>query len=62
VSSRKGSEVTGADASLMLNMLYTFDMWLLSKEDEFLPTDDEGDDEWDNDDEPEHNLEDVNEE
>jgi hypothetical protein len=36
VSSRNGSEVTGADASLMLNMLYTFDMWLLLKEDEIL--------------------------
>jgi hypothetical protein len=52
VSSRKGSEVTGADASLMLNMLYTFDMWLLSKEDEFLS----------NDEEPEHTEEDGNEE
>lgn len=40
VSSRKGSEVTGADASLMLNMLYTFDMWLLSNEEDFLHDDD----------------------
>lgn len=34
VSSRKTSEVTGADASLLLNLLYTFDLWLLSHEDE----------------------------
>jgi len=40
VSSRKNSEVTGADASIMLNLLYTFDMWLLYHEDEFLPSDD----------------------
>ncbi|MBS4207376.1 type II toxin-antitoxin system SpoIISA family toxin [Bacillus sp. FJAT-50079] len=52
VSSRKGNEVTGADASLMLNMLYTFDMWLLSKEDEFL-TGDESE-------EPEHSIVDGN--
>jgi hypothetical protein len=45
VSSRKSSEVTGADASLMLNMLYTFDMWLLSEEDEFLSSESENDDE-----------------
>ncbi|TKC19280.1 hypothetical protein FA727_06990 [Robertmurraya kyonggiensis] len=57
VSSRKGSEVTGADASLMLNMLYTFDMWLLSNEDEFL-----SDDEWDGYEEQEDNIEDRNEE
>lgn len=36
ISSKKGGDVTGADASLLLNMLYTFDMWLISKEDEFL--------------------------
>lgn len=41
VSSRKGSEVTGADASIMLNLLYTFDMWLLYNEDEFLPSENE---------------------
>ncbi|CEG27755.1 type II toxin-antitoxin system SpoIISA family toxin [Bacillus sp. B-jedd] len=41
VSSRKERVVTGADASLMLNLLYTFDMWLLYNEDEFLPVDDE---------------------
>lgn len=41
VSSRKDRVVTGADASLMLNLLYTFDMWLLYNEDEFLPGDDE---------------------
>lgn len=40
VSSRKNSEVTGADASIMLNLLYTFDMWLLYHEDEFLSSDD----------------------
>jgi Toxin SpoIISA, type II toxin-antitoxin system len=43
VSSRKGSEVTGADASIMLNLLYTFDMWLVYNEEEFLPSDDEDD-------------------
>ncbi|WP_043931995.1 type II toxin-antitoxin system SpoIISA family toxin [Bacillus sp. EB01] len=43
VSSRKGSEVTGADASIMLNLLYAFDMWLVYNEDEFLPSDDEDD-------------------
>ncbi|MEQ2525293.1 type II toxin-antitoxin system SpoIISA family toxin [Bacillaceae bacterium CLA-AA-H227] len=57
VSSRKGSEVTGADASLMLNMLYTFDMWLLSNEEEFLH-----DDDWDGYEEQEDNIEDGNEE
>lgn len=57
VSSRKGSEVTGADASLMLNMLYTFDMWLLSNEDEFL-----SDDEWDGYEQHEDNIVDGNEE
>ncbi|EIT85255.1 hypothetical protein A374_10945 [Fictibacillus macauensis ZFHKF-1] len=36
VRSRKNSEITGADASLMLNLLYTLDLWLLSKEDQFL--------------------------
>lgn len=36
MSTKKGSEVTGADASLMLNMLYTFDMWLLTEEDKLL--------------------------
>lgn len=56
VTSRKSSEVTGADASLMLNMLYTFDMWLLSEEDEFLPSENESDDE------TEHNGENGNEE
>ncbi len=56
VSSRKSSEVTGADASLMLNMLYTFDMWLLSEEDEFLSGENESDDE------TEHNGENGNEE
>lgn len=40
VSSRKGSEVTGADASLMLNLLYIFDMWLVHHEDEFLSNND----------------------
>ncbi|WP_053366730.1 type II toxin-antitoxin system SpoIISA family toxin [Bacillus sp. FJAT-27245] len=40
VSSRKGSEVTGADASIMLNLLYTFDMWLEYNEDEFIPSED----------------------
>lgn len=35
VSSRKKSEVTGADASLMLNLLYTFDLWLQANADEF---------------------------
>lgn len=43
VRSRKGSEVTGADASIMLNLLYTFDMWLLYNEDEFLPSEDDSD-------------------
>lgn len=43
VSTRKNREVTGADASIMLNLLYTFDMWLLYNEDEFLPSDDEAD-------------------
>ncbi|WP_449622874.1 type II toxin-antitoxin system SpoIISA family toxin [Robertmurraya sp. Marseille-Q9965] len=57
VSSRKGTEVTGADASLMLNMLYTFDMWLLSNEDEFL-----SDDEWDVFEVQEDNIVDGNEE
>lgn len=44
VSSRKNSEVTGADASIMLNLLYTFDMWLLYNEEEFLPSEDGSDD------------------
>lgn len=44
VSSRKKSEVTGADASLMLNLLYTFDLWLQANEDELLARDDESDD------------------
>lgn len=39
VSSRKKSEVTGADASLMLNLLYTFDLWLQANEDELLSHD-----------------------
>lgn len=39
VNSKKDIEVTGADASLMLNMLYTFDMLLLTEEDELLPED-----------------------
>lgn len=38
VRSRKNSEVTGADASIMLNLLYTFDLWLLYNEEEFLQT------------------------
>lgn len=61
VSSRKGSDVTGADASLMLNMLYTFDMWLLSQEDEFLLDYDEDDNEWESSDTTEHNVKDGNE-
>ncbi len=36
ISAKQGNEVTGADASLLLNLLYTFDMWLLSREDELL--------------------------
>lgn len=36
ISSKKGGDVTGADASLLLNLLYTFDMWLLSNEDDLL--------------------------
>lgn len=39
ISSRKKSEVTGADASLMLNLLYTFDLWLQANEDELLSYD-----------------------
>ena len=48
ISSRAGNDVTGADASLLLNMLYTFDLWLLSEEDEFPRQDveDESEDEW----------------
>ncbi len=36
VSSKKTTDVTGADASLLLNMLYTVDAWLKWKEDELL--------------------------
>ena len=36
ISSKKGGDVTGADASLLLTLLYTFDMWLLSNEDDLL--------------------------
>ncbi|MFJ7933380.1 type II toxin-antitoxin system SpoIISA family toxin [Sporosarcina sp. NPDC096371] len=36
ISSKKGGDVTGADASLLLNLLYTFDMWLLANEDNLL--------------------------
>lgn len=35
VSSRKKKAVTGADASLMLNLLYTFDLWLQANEDDY---------------------------
>ncbi|HIW35149.1 MAG TPA: type II toxin-antitoxin system SpoIISA family toxin [Candidatus Paenibacillus intestinavium] len=45
VSSRKKSEVTGADASLMLNLLYTFDLWLKANEDDLLSHNIEIDDE-----------------
>lgn len=45
VSSRKNSEVTGADASLMLNLLYTFDLWLQANKEELLSYDDEEDNE-----------------
>ena len=48
ISSKKGGDVTGADASLLLNMLYTFDMWLISKEDEFVLDYRERDEEADN--------------
>ncbi|MBK3493863.1 type II toxin-antitoxin system SpoIISA family toxin [Viridibacillus sp. YIM B01967] len=34
ISSKKDGEVTGADASLLLNMLYTLDTWLLLNENE----------------------------
>lgn len=43
VSSRQKVEVTGADASLMLNLLCTFDLWLQSNEDEFWPHNEEED-------------------
>jgi len=36
VRSKKDSEATGADASLMLNLLYTFDLWLQVNEDQFV--------------------------
>lgn len=36
ISSKKGGDVTGADASLLLNMLYTLDNWLISNEDELI--------------------------
>lgn len=63
VSSKTGKEVTGADASLMLNMLYTFDMWLLSEEEEFTLEDDNGEDDWvEEEDVPEPNGEDGNQE
>lgn len=39
VSSRQKGEVTGADASLMLNLLYTFDLWLQANEEEFISQD-----------------------
>ncbi|MCM3188900.1 type II toxin-antitoxin system SpoIISA family toxin [Bacillus subtilis] len=35
VSSKKG-DVTGADASLLLNMLYTLDLWLIYNEDDII--------------------------
>lgn len=44
ISSRKKNEVTGADASLMLNLLYTFDLWLQANEEELLSPSDEVDD------------------
>ncbi|WP_442637903.1 type II toxin-antitoxin system SpoIISA family toxin [Rossellomorea marisflavi] len=44
IRSRAGKDVTGADASLLLNMLYTFDLWLLSEEDEF--TGQESEEDW----------------
>ncbi len=37
VNSRKKKAVTGADASLLLNLLYTFDLWLQANEDLFYP-------------------------
>lgn len=36
VSSKKGGDVNGADASLLLNLLYALDIWLILKEDELL--------------------------
>lgn len=41
VSSRKKKEITGADASLMLNLLYTFDLWLQANEEVLLSQNDE---------------------
>jgi len=41
VSSRKKSEVTGIDASIMLNLLYSFDMWLQANEDTLIYSIDE---------------------
>ena len=41
ITGRNGVHVGGADAALMLNLMYTFDAWLLSNEIEF---DDFGDD------------------
>jgi hypothetical protein len=45
LTSRQNKVVTGADASLMLNLLYTFDLWLQANEDELLYRDDDDENE-----------------
>ncbi|MCA1064763.1 type II toxin-antitoxin system SpoIISA family toxin [Rossellomorea aquimaris] len=57
VSSRKDNEITGADASLMLNMLYTLDMWLIHNEDDLMHYEE---DDYDQDSQPEDGNEEGN--